>query len=132
MFTGECHSVRGESSVLSFQGAGVGHGYLWYQVPSRGWVCPVLGLFCRGITTSRREKSSNEYLMSLVYQMSTPIINNIQFPSRCLGDNTSNKYFNLKCCLCFDGRHLMVSEIDEPSPAYRGNLLELQDKKSTC
>ena len=31
-----------------------------------------------------------------------------------------------------NGRHLMVSEIYEPSPAYRGNLLELQDNISTC
>ena len=52
-----------------------------------------LGANGKAATTSRRVITSNEPCLS---SCEPQIINNIQFPSRCLGDNKSNKLSRLK------------------------------------
>ena len=77
-------------------------------------------------TTSRRVITSNEPCLS---SCEPQIINNIQFPLRCLGDNKSDKYLNPKCCLCYQWKTFNGVRTNRPSiiiPS-RGNLLELQD-----
>ena len=61
----------------------------------------------------------------MIVKCKTPVINNIQFPSRFLGDNTSNKYLdsNPKCCLCYQWKTFNGPRVCAKAKIWRLSLL---------